>query len=180
MGGSFTHLLTILLTDILLYISLPLALHLLNHLRRAVLNELALVIDACPLRQTVRDVDHSLRVEHVASTSEALHQPAGPLCIRYECESCEYWEYNSPWLKLIPYLLILHVDQARKQQDHVLPFVHDRAVAVLASHFAGEHVLVALGCGIVPLEIVVPVLEVDVGFVEDGGPLEGCGCAVGS
>jgi hypothetical protein len=30
--------------------------------------------------------------------------------------------------------------------------------------------------GVIPFEIVVTVDEIDVFFVEDGGPLEGCGC----
>lgn len=47
-----------------------------------------------------------------------------------------------------------------------------------ATHFAGKLVLGRLGCGIVPLEVVVAVREVDVGLVEDGGPLEGSGFKV--
>jgi hypothetical protein len=37
-------------------------------------------------------------------------------------------------------------------------------------------VLGGFGGRVVPLEVVVAVLEVDVVFVEDGGPLEWCGC----
>lgn len=48
-------------------------------------------------------------------------------------------------------------------------------MAVAAAHFAGQFVRDGFIGGVVPFEVVVAVGEVDVGFVEDGGPLEGCG-----
>ena len=73
-------------------------------------------------------------------------------------------------------LFRLEMDQTREQQDHVAALVHDRTVAVRAAHFAGQLVLDALVGGVVPLEVMVAVEEVDVLFVKDGGPLEGRGC----
>ena len=43
-----------------------------------------------------------------------------------------------------------------------------------AADLAGQLVLGGFGGWVVPLEVVVVVFEVDVFFVEDGGPLEGC------
>lgn len=51
-------------------------------------------------------------------------------------------------------------------------------MAVTAPDFAGKLVLDGFLGRVVPLEVVVTVCEVDVGFVEDGGPLEGGGCVV--
>lgn len=67
----------------------------------------------------------------------------------------------------------LEVDQAREQQNHVPPLIHDRAVAVRAADLARQLVLDALVGRVVPLKVVVAVLEVDVVLVEDGRPLEG-------
>ena len=69
----------------------------------------------------------------------------------------------------------LEVYERGKQQDHVAAFVHDGRVAVGAADFAGELVLDGFLGGVVPFEGVVAVGEVYVGFVEDGGPLEGGG-----
>ena len=49
-------------------------------------------------------------------------------------------------------------------------------MTVRAAHFTGQLVLNALLSRVVPLEIVVAMQEVDVILVEDGGPLEWCGC----
>jgi hypothetical protein len=49
-------------------------------------------------------------------------------------------------------------------------------VAEGAADFAGELMRDGFCAGVVPFEGVVAVREVDVGFVKDGGPLEGCGC----
>ena len=48
-------------------------------------------------------------------------------------------------------------------------------MAVGATNFAGELVLDGLVGWVVPFEVVVAIGEVDVFFVEDGGPLEGSG-----
>jgi hypothetical protein len=49
-------------------------------------------------------------------------------------------------------------------------------VAEGAAHFAGELVLDGFFGRVVPFQVVVAVGEVDVLFVEYGGPLEGCSC----
>lgn len=82
-----------------------------------------------------------------------------------------------PRLELVSSLLVREVDQARENQYHVPPLVHNRAVAEVAAYFARKLVLDALVRGVVPLEVVVAVVEVDVALVEDGCPLEGCSCA---
>jgi hypothetical protein len=67
------------------------------------------------------------------------------------------------------------VHQARKHQNHIPPFVHYWAVAEVTAHFAGKLMVNALLRRIVPFQMVVTIAEVDVFFVEDCGPLEGCG-----
>jgi len=66
------------------------------------------------------------------------------------------------------------VNQAGEEQDHVSALVHDGTVAVGAANLAGKLVLDRLGAGVVPLEVMVSVREVDVLLVEDGSPLERC------
>lgn len=51
-------------------------------------------------------------------------------------------------------------------------------MAERAADFAGEFVLDGFLGWIVPFEIMVAICEVDVFFVEDGSPLEGCGWRV--
>ena len=81
-----------------------------------------------------------------------------------------------PRLKIILQFLSIQVNQTRKHQYHIPPLIHDRTVAVGAADFARELVLDALLRWVVPFEVVVAVEEVDVFFVEDGGPLEGSSC----
>ena len=76
-------------------------------------------------------------------------------------------------LEILPLGGVLEVDQGREQKDHVAAFVHDRGAAVGARDFAGEFVHAGFLAGFVPAEVVMAVREVDVFFVEDGGPLEG-------
>ena len=64
------------------------------------------------------------------------------------------------------------MDKRREEQDHVAALIHDGAVAVRAAHLAGQAVLDGFRRRVVPLEVVVAVLELDIVFVEDGGPLE--------
>jgi hypothetical protein len=66
----------------------------------------------------------------------------------------------------------LEVDERGEEQDHIPPLVHDGRVAEGAAHFARQLVRDGLGAGVVPLEVVVAVREVDVLLVEDGRPLE--------
>jgi hypothetical protein len=79
-----------------------------------------------------------------------------------------------PWSEVFLVLLALELDERREQQDHVTALVHDGAVAERTADLAGQLVLGGLGGWVVPLKVVVAVLEVNVIFVENGGPLEGC------
>jgi len=85
---------------------------------------------------------------------------------------------HSPRLEVGLVLVRLEVNQAGEEQDHVPALVHDGAVAEVAADLAGQLVFNRLVGGVVPLEVVVTVCEIDVFLVEDGGPLEGCsyGC----
>jgi hypothetical protein len=78
-----------------------------------------------------------------------------------------------PGSEVLLVLLALELDERREEQDHVPALVHDGAVAERAADLAGQLVLGGLGGRVVPLEVVVAVLEVDVILVEDGSPLEG-------
>jgi len=98
--------------ELLLSLGLTLSLVLANKLWRAVLNELTLVVEACPLGETVRDVHNTLTVEHVASRLE---------------------------VGLV--LIVLEVDQAGEEQDHVSALVHDGTVAEGAANLARKLVL---------------------------------------
>lgn len=68
--------------------------------------------------------------------------------------------------------------QAGEEQDHIPPFVHDRAVTERTPDLAGKLVLDALVGRVVPFKIVMAVRKVDVVLVEDGSPLEWCGYCV--
>jgi len=161
------HLFVLTLLEPLLPLFLTLALVLLHKLRRRVFDEIALLVQARPFGQTIRNVHNALAVEHVASVkhnvSEAFDNTRSP------CSS------DSPRLEVSLILICLQVDQAREQQDHVPALIHNRAVAVRAADLARQLVLDALVRRVIPLEIVVAVEEVDVVLVEDGGPLKGCG-----
>jgi hypothetical protein len=75
-------------------------------------------------------------------------------------------------------LLGLEVHERGEQKDHVAALVKDGRVAVVAAHLAGKVVLNGLCRGVVPLEVVVALGEVDVGLLENGSPLEGSGYEV--
>ena len=81
-----------------------------------------------------------------------------------------------PYIEILPVLGRFPIDQGWEKQDHVAAFVHDWGTTVGAADFAGEFVDACFLRRLVPAEIVVAVGEVDVVFVEDGGPLEGCAC----
>ena len=83
---------------------------------------------------------------------------------------------NVPRSEVPLVLVALELDQRREQQDHVPALIHDGAVAERAADLARQLVFGGFGGRVVPLKVVVAVFEVDVVFVEDGGPLEGCGC----
>ena len=80
--------------------------------------------------------------------------------------------YCVPRLEVGLVLIVLEVNQAGEEQDHVSALVHDGTVAEGAANLAGKLVLDRLGAGVVPLEVMVSVREVDILLVEDGGPLE--------
>lgn len=80
---------------------------------------------------------------------------------------------NIPRLKVALVLLRLEFDQAREEQNHIAAFVHDGAVTVAAANLAWQLMLNRLRSRIVPLEVVVTVLEIDVVLFKNGSPLEG-------
>jgi len=77
-------------------------------------------------------------------------------------------------IKVFAVLWILEIDQGWEQQDHVPPLVHDGCTTVGAADFAGQLMHGSLLRALVPSEVVDAVSEVNVFFVEDGGPLEWC------
>lgn len=79
-----------------------------------------------------------------------------------------------PYIKILPVLGRFPIDQGWEQQDHVPALVHDRCTTVGAADFAGKFVHACFIGGLIPAEVMVAAGEVDVVFVEDGGPLEGC------
>jgi len=79
------------------------------------------------------------------------------------------------WLELVHVILALELDKGREQQNHVAALVHDGRVAERAADLARKLVLDGLLRWVVPFEIVVAICEVDVGFLENGSPLERCG-----
>ena len=139
------------LTFLLLLPPLPLSVHLFplplqlpHRLLRTILTQLTLIINARPLGLPIGNIHHPPRIEHVTARREIL-------LIGVRLEMYERGE----------------------EQDHVAALVHDGRAAVGAGHFAGEFVHAGFFAGLVPAEVVVPVGEVYVGFVEYGGPLEG-------
>jgi len=144
-----------LLPDFLvLLLPLPLLfLHLSFHVFVVLLYDLALVVDLIahkvqpgPFVHPVFDIADALGVEHVAGRFERLAAFRG----------------------------VNTFDESGEEEDHVSAFVHDRSAAEGAGDFAGKFVFDALIARLVPAEVVDAVGEVDVGFVEDCGPLEGC------
>lgn len=97
---------------LLLTLLLPLPFQLPDLLRRAILNQITLIINTRPLRQAIGDVHNALTVEHVAARLE---------------------------VRLV--LVGLEVNQGWEEEDHVAPLIHDGAVAERAAHFAGQLVL---------------------------------------
>lgn len=79
-----------------------------------------------------------------------------------------------PGLEVGLVLVGLKVDQTGEEEDHVSTLVHNRTVAEGAANLARKLVLDRLLAGVVPLEVMVSVDEVDVLLVENGGPLERC------
>lgn len=83
---------------------------------------------------------------------------------------------NVPRLEVLLVLIGLEMHQSGEQQNHVSALIHDRRMAEVAADLAGELVLDRLLSGIIPLQVMMTVSEVDVVLVEDGGPLERSSC----
>lgn len=114
----------------LLSLLLALSLVLADKLWRAVLDEVAAVVETGPLGETVGDVHDTLAVEHVASEDRVsiIFREMG-------LEDC------IPGLEVGLVLVVLEVNQAGEEQDHVSTLVHDGTVAVGAANLAGKLVL---------------------------------------
>ena len=143
-------------------------------------NQLAVIVDAAPLGQSVVDVDHAAGVEHVATARPhrklANCNQLGPVEPTLRTGNGGRGKHKHPYLpgtKVLFILIVLEVDQGREEEDHIAPFIHDRRAAVRAADFAGKLVDTRLLGGLVPAQVVVPVGEIYVRFVEDGTPLEG-------
>lgn len=78
-------------------------------------------------------------------------------------------------LKLVHRRLVWEFNQRREEKNHVATLIHDRCVAEGAADFAGKLVCNRFGGRVIPFEMVVAFGEVDVGFVENRGPLKRCG-----
>lgn len=78
-----------------------------------------------------------------------------------------------PGLEVGLVFIVLEVDQTWKQENHVTTLIHDGRMAEATSNLAWKLVFDALATGIIPLQVMMPMREVDVLFMEDGSPLEG-------
>ena len=110
-----------------------------------IIQGITLIIQPLPLHHAVvLEVHYPLWIEHMAC--------------RLECVTC----------------LGLHntFDERGEQEDHVATLVHDRSTTEGAGDFAGKMVRDVFAGGVVPTKVVVAIGEVDVRFVEDGGPLK--------
>jgi hypothetical protein len=126
-----TCLFVLAFVESLLSLGLTLSLVLTDKLWGAVLDELALVVETGPLGKTVRDVHDTLTVEHVASGEEVSMM----MMIKLGLEDC------IPRLEVCLILIVLKVDQAGEEQDHVSTLVHDGTVAEGAADLAGKLML---------------------------------------
>jgi hypothetical protein len=122
-----TCLFVLAFVESLLSLGLTLSLVLTNKLWGAVLDELALVVETGPLGKTIRDVHDTLTVEHVASEKDI-----SMMMIELGLEDC------IPRLEVGLVLIVLKMDQAGEEQDHVSTLVHDGTVAEGAADLAGK------------------------------------------
>lgn len=125
-----TCLFVLAFVESLLSLGLTLSLVLTDKLWGAVLDELALVVETGPLGKTVRDIHDTLTVEHMASGEEV-----SMMMIKLSLED------SIPRLEVCLILIVLKVDQAGEEQDHVSTLVHDGTVAEGAADLAGKLVL---------------------------------------
>lgn len=155
-GSLFLLPLLLQLIPDLLVLLLPLPflfLHLFFHVFMVLFNDLSLVVDLVahkvqsrPLVHPIFDIADALGVEHVAG--------------RFEC--------------LAAFRSVDTFNEGGEEEDHVSAFVHDGSAAKGAGDFAGKFVFDALIARLVPAQVVDAVGEVNIGFAEDCGPLEGC------
>lgn len=154
-----------LLIVILVSLFLTLPLQLVDGFLGAVLDQITVVVDTTPLWLSIRDVKYASRVKHVAAGEGSV------MTIDWGAGgSTEFL----PDFKVLSILGSLEVDQGREQQDHVSSFVHDGSSAVGTADLARQLVNTSFLRTLIPAQIVMAVCEVDVVFVEDGCPLEGC------
>lgn len=112
-----------------------------------IIQHVTLLVHAFPLSCAVcHEIHYPLIIEHVAGRGEG---------------------FSTPFRVDVLY-------QRGEEENHVATFVHDRRAAVRAADFAGKVVRYVFVCWVVPAQVMMPVGEVYVGFVEDGCPLEGC------
>jgi hypothetical protein len=76
--------------------------------------------------------------------------------------------------KFLLIFLALETDQCWKQQDHVASFVHDGRSAVSAAHFTRQFMPASLFAAVIPSQVMMTTREIDIFFVENGGPLKRC------
>lgn len=84
---------------------------------------------------------------------------------------------NARHLKLGPEALPVlgrHLDRLREEQTHLAALVHDGSVAEGARHLGWDLILAGAMRRAVESQALHAFRERDAGFVEDGGPLEGC------
>ena len=110
-----------------------------------IIQGVTLIVQSLPLHHAVvLEINYPLWIEHVAC--------------RLECITCLGLHYT--------------FDERGEQEDHVAAFVHDRSSTEGAGDFARKVVRDVFGGGVVPAKVMMAVGEIDVRFVEDGGPLE--------
>jgi hypothetical protein len=130
MCDRVTCLFVLAFVESLLSLGLTLSLVLADKLWGAVLDEIALVVKTGPLGETVRDIHDTLAVEHVAS-----EQQVSMIARNMDLRVC------IPRLEVCLVLVVLKVNQAGEEQDHVSTLVHDRTVAEGAANLARKLVL---------------------------------------
>lgn len=75
-------------------------------------------------------------------------------------------------VKILFVLRIFKLDDTRKHENHIPPFIHDGRMAVRAAHLDWQLVMRALRRRVVEGEALGPVLKVQVFLVKYGSPLK--------
>ena len=113
------------------------------------------------LRLAIQYIHHPRPIEDMALRQEQL-----PLLRR-----CLRQHIRTP----IP-RRVVEMDKRREDHEHIAPLVEKGRATVCAGDFAGEGVYLCAGRRVVEGEVGEGGgAEAEGGFVEDGGPLEGCG-----